>query len=133
MLGLPTWINLQRISDERGGLVIAEAQKNIPFVIKRVYCLYDLNDKPRGFHAHKKLQQVMVCLVGSCEVMLDDGRTREMVKFDKFSQGLSLPIMIWHEVLNCSHDCVLMVLASDYYDEADYIRDYDFFKSSVMR
>jgi dTDP-4-dehydrorhamnose 3,5-epimerase-like enzyme len=130
---LAEWINLQRISDERGGLVIAEAQKNIPFVIKRVYCLYDLNDKPRGFHAHKKLQQVMVCLAGSCEVMLDNGRTRETIQLTKASEGLFITDMCWHEMKNYSRDCILMVLASDYYDEADYIRDYDIFKKSVMR
>lgn len=128
---MPTWIKLQRIADSRGGLVIAEAQKNVPFEIKRVYCLYNLNNEPRGFHAHKQLQQVMVCLSGSCEVLLDDGRNREIVKLDKFSEGLLLPTMVWHEVLNCSSDSVLMVLASDYYNEADYIRDYNYFKKTV--
>ncbi len=121
------WIKLQRIADARGGLVIAEAQKNIPFEIKRVYCLYDLNNEPRGFHAHKQLQQVMICLSGSCEVLLDDGYSREAVKLDKTSEGLFITDMCWREMRDYSRDCILLVLASDYYSEADYIRDYEQF------
>jgi dTDP-4-dehydrorhamnose 3,5-epimerase-like enzyme len=128
---MPTWIKLQRIADCRGGLVIAEAQKNVPFNIKRVYCLYDLNDEPRGFHAHKQLQQVMVCLSGSCEVLLDDGRNREIVKLNKTVDGLFITDMCWREMRNYSRDCILMVLASDYYNEADYIRDYDQFAQAI--
>ena len=121
------WIDLYNKSDTRGSLVVAEAQKNIPFDIKRVYCLYNLNKEPRGFHAHKELQQVVVCLSGSCKFLLDNGQEKEVVDLNVKTSGIFVDKMIWHEMYNFSSDCVLMVLASDHYDEADYIRDYNKF------
>lgn len=121
------WIDLFNKSDGRGNLVIAEAQKNIPFDIKRVYCLYGLNEEPRGFHAHIALQQVVVCLAGSCKFTLDDGKTKKIVDLSTKTPGLFIDKMTWREMFDFSTDCVLMVLASEHYDEADYIRNHDDF------
>ncbi|WHN66361.1 FdtA/QdtA family cupin domain-containing protein [Cysteiniphilum sp. QT6929] len=121
------WVELYNKSDNRGSLIVAEAQKNIPFEIKRVYCLYGLNSESRGFHAHKDLQQVMVCLSGTCEVVLDNGISKKTVKLNNTSKALLIDKMVWHEMHEFSADCVLMVLASDWYDESDYIRDYPCF------
>lgn len=118
------WINISKHSDERGSLLVAEAQKNIPFDIKRVYCLYGMHLEPRGFHAHKELQQVMICLSGHCDVILDDGSEKKTVSVDRNQKGLLIDKMIWHEMHNFSENCVLMVLASDWYDENDYFRNY---------
>ena len=121
------WIELESRGDKRGQLIIAESQKNIPFEIKRVYCLYDMGSMPRGFHAHKELQQVMVCLTGNCSVMLDDGTEKHTILINKDKPGILIDKFIWHEMSNFSQDCILMVLASDYYDESDYIRNYNQF------
>lgn len=125
------WIELDNRTDNRGSLIVAEAQKNIPFDIKRVYCLYGMNNEPRGFHAHKALQQVMVCLSGSCNVILDDSNSREVVNITAKSDGLFIDKMMWREMHEFTTDCVLMVLASDWYDESDYIRDYSSFLKRV--
>lgn len=120
------------IGDERGSLVALEELKNIPFEIKRVYYIYGVKDDlPRGFHAHKELQQVLICMNGSCKVLLDDGEKKEKVLLDKPSLGLLVDSMIWHEMYEFSNDCILMVLASDYYKESDYIRDYFTFVQAV--
>ena len=122
------WINLPPLGDERGSLVALEAAKTIPFDIQRVYYLFDT--KPgvsRGFHAHKKLQQVAVCVTGQCRMVLDDGKERKEVWLDSSVKGIALPPMVWHEMHDFSPDCVLLVLASEHYDEADYIRSYEDF------
>ena len=122
------WINLPPLGDERGSLVALEAAKTIPFDIQRVYYLFDT--KPgvsRGFHAHKKLQQVAVCVTGQCRMVLDDGKERKEVWLDSSVKGIALPPMVWHEMHDFSPDCVLLVLASEHYDETDYIRDYEDF------
>lgn len=127
-------VDLKKIEDERGALVPIEAQKTIPFDIKRVYYLYKLqSDLPRGFHAHKELRQFAICLKGSCDFIMDDGQTRTTHKLDQPSKGIMIDKMIWHEMHNFSSDCILMVLASDHYEEADYIRDYDDFKKRVIK
>ena len=122
------WVDIKNCSDSRGALIVAEGQKNIPFEIKRVYCLSSMTGEPRGFHAHKDLQQVMVCLAGRCKIVLDDGQTREAVELTIDSPGLLISNCIWREMSDFSSDCVLMVLASDWYDENDYIRQYDEFE-----
>lgn len=121
------WVELYNKSDSRGSLIVAEAQKNIPFEIKRVYCLYGMNNESRGFHAHKELQQVMVCLSGSCELVLDDGNDRLRIKLEPNGKGVKIGNMVWREMHHLSNNCVLMVLASAWYDESDYIRCYDDF------
>ncbi len=121
-------IDLNLRSDVRGDLLSLEQMKNVPFEIKRVYCLTRLQaSQPRGFHAHRNLQQLVVCLAGRCRFVLDDGQEKQEVWLDGAQQGLLLGNQIWREMHDFSADCVLMVLASDYYDEADYIRDYQEF------
>ncbi|WP_032496444.1 FdtA/QdtA family cupin domain-containing protein [Hydrogenivirga sp. 128-5-R1-1] len=115
--------------DERGKLIALEQFKNIPFEIKRVYYIYNLkNNIPRGFHAHKNLQQVAICIRGGCKFLLDNGKEKvKDIILDSPNKGLFIDKMIWHEMYDFSEDCVLIVLASDYYDESDYIRDYEEF------
>ena len=120
--------DFKRIGDKLGILVSLESLINIPFEMKRVYYIYNLkHDLPRGFHAHKNLQQLLVCVSGSCEVMLDSGNEKLTYHLNKPHQGLFIDKMIWHEMHSFSEDCVLMVLASDYYNEEDYIRNYENF------
>ena len=116
--------------DERGLLVALESNKNIPFEIKRVYYIY--GTKPnvlRGKHAHKQLQQVAICLHGSCKMLLDDGKNKKIVTLNSPKKGLIVREMIWHEMYEFSKDCVLMILASEFYEEEDYIRNYKEFKA----
>lgn len=122
--------SLSQLGDGRGSLVSLDKNSGLPFDIKRVYYVY--KTKPgvaRGFHAHKKLHQVAVCISGSCRMVLDNGLVRESVVMNSRIQGIDLPPMLWHEMYDFSEDCVLLVVASDYYDEDDYIRDYDRFKA----
>lgn len=121
-------IEFDQLGDARGGLISLEENKNIPFDIKRVYYIFDTKDGvARGFHAHKDLRQVAICVKGSCQFILDDGIERESVILNKPNIGLFISSMMWREMHDFSEDCVLMVLASNYYDEADYIRSYDEF------
>ena len=116
--------------DDRGNLIALEENKNIPFDIKRVYYIFDNKEGVRrGFHAHKNLEQVLVCVNGSCEILLDDGKEKSIIKLENRNEGLFIEKLVWREMFNFSADCVLMVLASDYYDEKDYIRDYNDFKN----
>jgi len=117
-----------RYKNDTGFLVVLEALKDIPFEIKRVYYIYGLeNNSRRGFHAHKTLQQVLVCLHGSCKIMLDDGKERIDVTLDDPTDALLIDKMLWRETYDFSDDVVLLVFASEYFDEDDYIRDYDEF------
>jgi dTDP-4-dehydrorhamnose 3,5-epimerase-like enzyme len=116
------------IGDERGSLISLESCKNIPFEIKRVYYIFDTKqDVRRGFHAHRELEQILICTSGSCDILLDDGKNKNIITLNKRNEGLYIPNNIWHEMFNFSQDCVLMALASDHYDESDYIRNYDDF------
>ena len=112
--------------DYRGMLVSLEEFKDIPFRIKRVYFMYDtLSEVVRGKHAHKKLQQILVCIHGSCKVRLDNGREKKIVPLEKPYEGLYVGNDMWREMFDFSPDAVLLVFASEVYDESDYIRDYD--------
>ena len=114
--------------DERGQLVALEEYKDIPFEIKRVYYMYDtLDGVRRGFHAHKSLEQILICIHGTCKVLLDNGTEKKIVPLEKPYEGLYIANNIWREMYDFSSDAVLMVLASDYYKEEDYIRDYEEF------
>lgn len=118
-------INFQKHGDERGMLVALEENKEIPFNIKRVYYMYDTVDGVRrGYHAHKKLQQILICIHGSCKIHLDDGQDTAEIILDKPFEGLYVTNNMWREMYDFSPDAVLMVLASEYYDESDYIRNY---------
>lgn len=128
VMRLATILEFKSNGDDRGSLVALESDKNIPFEIKRVYYIFDTKSGVvRGLHAHKDLSQVMVCLKGSCRVVLDDGSIKEQVILDSPEQGLLINSMMWREMHDFSVDCVLLVLANEYYDESDYIRDYDGF------
>ena len=114
--------------DERGNLVALEELDNIPFEIKRVYYMYNTEKGfVRGKHAHKSLEQILICIHGSCKVLLDDGTDKVVVPMDKPNIGLYVSNVTWREMYDFSDGAVLMVLASEHYDEKDYIRDYDAF------
>ena len=118
--------------NSRGQLVALEEFKDIPFRIKRVYYMYDTDEGVvRGYHAHKSLQQILVCIHGSCKIKLDNGREIKVIPLEKPYEGLYVSNAMWREMYDFSPDAVLMVLASDYYDEADYIRNYDEFLDYV--
>lgn len=124
-------MNFDLLGDERGFLVSLEENKNIPFSIKRVYFLTGMqSDVPRGFHAHKQLEQVAICLAGQCRFILDDGFRKESVVLNEINQGLYIGNMVWREMHEFSENCVLLVIASEHYDEADYIRNYQDFLTS---
>ena len=131
-MSLIQWIELPNLGDQRGGLVVAEIYKNIPFALKRLYYIFDAKPEvPRGFHAHKELHQIAFCIKGKCKMLMDNGFVKEEVWLDQSNKGLRIPPMIWHEMHDFSEDCVLLVLASEHYDESDYIRDYtDFIKTT---
>ncbi|WP_313606361.1 sugar 3,4-ketoisomerase [Comamonas jiangduensis] len=127
-MSLIHWTHFPPLGDERGSLVALEGGKTVPFPIQRVYYLFGTKlGVSRGFHAHKKLQQVAVCVTGRCRMVLDDGQKREEVWLDTPTQGLLIGNMVWREMHDFSHDCVLLVLASNHYDENDYIRNYEEF------
>lgn len=112
--------------DDRGQLVALEEYKDIPFTIRRVYYMYDTAaDVVRGYHAHKSLEQILICLHGCCKIRLDNGYEKKVVPLEKPYEGLYVANNMWREMYDFSSDAVLMVLASDLYDESDYIRDYD--------
>lgn len=122
----------QRHGDDRGMLVALEEGKEIPFDVKRVYYMYDtVEGVRRGFHAHKCLEQILICVHGSCKILLDNGKEKEIVSLDTPYEGLYVSNDMWREMYDFSPDAVLMVLASELYDEADYIRDYDEFLKYV--
>lgn len=118
--------------DDRGQLVSLEEFNDIPFRIKRVYYMYDtVSDAVRGKHAHKSLEQILICIHGSCKIRLDDGTDVKVVPLERPYEGLYIASNIWREMYDFSPDAVLMVLASEVYDESDYIRDYDRFLELV--
>ncbi len=123
-----TTFNFPIRGDDRGSLVAIEESLDIPFPLRRVYYIFNTgHDCRRGSHAHHTLRQVLVCVHGSCKILLDDGQERAEVVLDQASRGLLVDRMIWHEMYDFSGDCVLLALASDLYDEGDYIRNYDEF------
>ncbi|MFT4693837.1 MAG: dTDP-4-dehydrorhamnose 3,5-epimerase-like enzyme [Francisella sp.] len=125
-------LNFNILGDGRGSLISLEQNKNIPFDIKRVYYIFGTTDNvSRGFHAHRDLEQVLICVSGSCKVLIDDGLMKEEVLLNSPDKGLLISGLVWREMFEFSSDCVLMVLASELYDESDYIRDYDDFLKEV--
>ncbi|GLW61731.1 hypothetical protein Hthe01_20800 [Hydrogenophilus thermoluteolus] len=119
-------LELPKISDPRGNLTFIEANRHIPFEIRRVYYLYDVpGGAERGGHAHKTLHQFIIAMSGSFDVVLDDGRQKKRVHLNRSYYGLYICPMIWRELDNFSSGAVCLVLASDLYDENDYYRDYD--------
>lgn len=125
-------IDFPIIHEPRGNLSFIEGGVHVPFEIKRVYYLYDVpGGAMRGGHAHKQLQQVIIALSGSFDVVLDDGHSRQKVSLNRGYHGLYMANMIWRELENFSSGAVCMVLASEHYLESDYIRDHDEFLRAV--
>lgn len=120
---------------EWGKLVFIEGNHDVPFDLKRVYYICDVpTGVRRGFHAHKQLEQYLICVHGECKVMLDDGTNKEVVLLDDPKKGLHIKPGMWREMYDFSEGAVLLVIASTYYDESDYIRDYnDFLKFKAGR
>lgn len=127
-------LNFKVHGDHVGNLVALEKGEDFPFDIKRVYYIWGTDSQAvRGKHAHRKLEQVIVCTSGSCDFILDDGKTRQTVHLNTPSQGLHIKHNVWREFTNFSPDCVVMVLASEYYDEAEYIGNYEEFLKEVQK
>lgn len=125
-------IDLPKISDPRGNLTFFEESRHIPFNIRRVYYLYDVpGGSERGGHAHKNLHQFMIAISGSFDVLLDDGKERKRIRLDRPYYGLYICPMIWRELDNFSSGSVCMVVASEYYDESDYFRNYSEFLTEI--
>jgi dTDP-4-dehydrorhamnose 3,5-epimerase-like enzyme len=127
-------IDLPKISDPRGNLTFVETDRHIPFAFKRVYYLYDVpGGAERGGHAHRKLHEFVVAMSGSFDVVLNDGKDRKVFHLNRSYYGLYISPMVWRELENFSSGSVCLVLASDYYNESDYHRDYDEFLKAVAR
>jgi dTDP-4-dehydrorhamnose 3,5-epimerase-like enzyme len=127
-------VELPVIHDRRGNLTFVEGDRHTPFEIRRVYYLYDVpGGATRAGHAHKTLRQLVIAVSGSFDVVLDDGRTREVVTLNRSYIGLYIPQLVWREIENFSSGSVCLVLASEHYDEDDYIHDYDEFVEIAAR
>ena len=125
-------IELPVIHDPAGNLTFVEEGRHVPFDLKRVYHTYDVpGGAVRGGHAHRTCEEVVIAMSGSFEVVVDDGKEKARFRLNRSYQGLFLPSMIWRDLIDFSSGSVCMVLASDFYEEDDYIRDYDAFKAEV--
>jgi hypothetical protein len=125
-------IELPKIADIRGNLTFIESNEQVPFDIKRVYYLYDVpGGEKRGGHAHKSLEQFIIAASGSFDVILDDGNQRKRFHLNRSYYGLYIPTKIWRELDNFSSGSVCVVLASEHFEEEDYIRDYAQYKKLV--
>ena len=125
-------IELPRVNDPRGNLTFIEGGRHVPFEIRRVYYLYDVpGGATRAGHGHRRLEQVIIAMSGSFDVTLDDGRERRRFHLNRSYYGLYVAPLMWREIDNFSSGSVCMVLASDYYDEADYFRHYEDFREAV--
>lgn len=120
------------LGDERGKLVVAEGDIDIPFAIKRVFYMYGSDDTiVRGQHANRESEFVLINVAGSSKVMITDGENRETVELTRPMEGVYIPKMIWKEMYDFSPDSVLLVLASTHYDGSEYIRDYDTYLKEI--
>lgn len=120
-------IDIRKYTDNRGYLSVIEGGEDIPFEIKRIYYLYMVPEAARGAHAHKQLQQLLVATSGSVDITLDDGHEKKTFHLDRPWKGLLVVPGLWRDLDNFSGGTVLMCLASEKYDEGDYIREYDEF------
>ncbi len=125
-------IELPRVPDARGNLTFVESGRHVPFDIKRVYYLYDVpGGASRAGHAHKQLQQVLIAMSGSFDVLIDDGASKNKIHLNRSYFGLYIPSMVWREIDNFSSGAVCMALASEFYDESDYYRSYAAFAEAA--
>lgn len=121
-------VTLPKIKDPRGNLTFIEGNNHVPFDIKRVFYLYDVpTEESRGAHAHKTLHQFLICLAGSFDVEIDDGELQGKIHLNRPWKGLHIPPMIWAAEVNFDPGSICLVLTSELYDAADYIRDYEQF------
>lgn len=126
-------IELPKIHDQRGNLTFVEGDRHVPFDIKRVYYLYDVpGGSDRGGHAHGKLHQFMIAMSGSFDVVLNDGDRERRFHLNRSYNGIYIAPMTWRHLDNFSSGAVCLVLASAYYDEADYYRDYETFRTAAI-
>lgn len=115
-------------------LYFAQTPDHIPFKIKRIYYIINSDVKlPRGLHAHKKTQQVIFCISGSIKLILDNGKKREEIVIDQPNTGVFLDKMIWHEMIDFKRNTILLIIASEKFDPADYIRQYEEFKKRARK
>ena len=120
------------LGDHRGKLVAIEGQQDVPFEVKRVFYIYGTQpDVPRGQHSHYQTRQYLIAVSGSCKVTLDDGKQKITYDLNQPNIGLLQEALVWGTMHDFTSDCVLLVLASEHYDEADYIRDHDDFRKVV--
>ena len=129
-------VELKQIVDENDGVLsIAEQLNEIPFEVKRVYYIQGLEDtkSKRGFHAHKQLEQAIFCINGSFKLMIDDGNEKHYFFLNDPNKGVYMGPRLWHTMFEFSKDCIILVLASDYYDESDYIRNYNEFIEYIKK
>ena len=126
-------IDLPEIYDDRGVLGFVEAGRHIPFDIRRVYYLHGVPEgSERGGHAHKELHQLLIAVSGGFDVVLDDGSSKKTLRLNSPSKGLYICPMIWREIKNFSPNSVCLVLASNYYSEEDYYRNYQLFLNDLL-
>ncbi len=122
------------LGDERGKLVVAEGELDIPFAIKRVFYIYGSDDSVvRGQHANRESEFVLINVAGSSKVMITDGENREIVELNRPMEGVYIPKMIWKEMYDFSPDSVLLVLASTHYDGSEYIRDFEVYSTEMKK
>lgn len=127
-------MEFKKISDTRGNLTPIEGQMDLPFSIKRAYYLYDVpSGSSRAGHAHKQLEQVLIAISGSLDIVVNDGKYEQRFHLNKPNIGLYMPKLIWRELENFSSNAVCLVLASQHYDESDYYRDYDSFYRDLYK
>lgn len=125
-------LNFNAKSDNRGSLIALENLKEIPFEIKRIYYIYDTKPEfPRGAHAHRELEQVLIMMDGSCELVLNDGKNIKNIILNRPDMGIFIGKNMWREMKNFSYGAKLLVLASDFYNEKEYIRDYEEFLRNI--
>jgi hypothetical protein len=123
-------IPLPKVHNRSGNITIVEGQKNVPFDVKRIYYLYDIpGGEDRGGHAHKTLHQLVIAASGSFDILLNDGVNKKVVTLNRPDYGLYIVPGIWRELMEFSSGAICLVLASEVYDEEDYIREYELFKS----
>ena len=127
-------INLPLIDDIRGNLTFIESNKHIDFEIKRVYYLYNVpKNQLRAGHAHKKLNQIIICLTGAVEILIDDGDRKEIIILSDPAKGLLLKPRVWREINFIEENSICLCLADQFYEESDYLRKYDDFKNFVLK
>jgi hypothetical protein len=128
----PRWLDFPTRTDPRGELMFAEGERHVPFPIRRVFSLYGVTaGARRGAHAHRQLEQCFIALHGSIDVDLDDGSGRSSARLERPARGLYVGPLVWSELRDFTPGAICLVLASDYYDEGDYIRDYREFLAAV--